>query len=55
MGLAARGSRNLYETEERIEDAAELAQVERQARRVNQKTLLAALIATLLVMALSAW
>jgi len=38
--------------EERIEDQAELAQVKRQARRVNIKSLVAAIILTLIALAL---
>lgn len=48
MGLSARGSRQLGDKVEKIEDPAELAQVRRQARRVNIKSLLAAILLTLL-------
>ncbi len=41
MGLSARGSRQLGDKVEKIEDPAELAQVRRQARRVNIKSLIA--------------
>jgi hypothetical protein len=43
VGLAARGSRQLGDEVETIEDAEELAQVRRQARRVYLKGFLAAL------------
>ncbi len=52
MGLAARGSRNLYDKEEKIEDPAVLAQVQLQARRVQFKALLAAFPLTLIALAL---
>src|SRR5690242_15496332 len=39
VGLAARQSRKLGEHAEKIEDAAELAQVRRQANRVQLKSL----------------
>jgi len=52
VGLASRRSRNLTGREERIEDQAELAQVKRQARRVNIKSLVAAIILTLIALAL---
>ena len=52
MGLASRGSRKLTDTEEKIEDAAELAQVQRQARRVYIKSIAAAVILTLIALAL---
>jgi hypothetical protein len=46
VGLAARGSRNLDEGEEQITPGDELAQVRRQARRVQIKTVAAAAVAT---------
>ncbi len=52
MALAARGSRNLYDRVEKIEDDAEVAQVWRQARRVTLKALLAAIPLTLIALAL---
>ena len=52
MGLAARGSRQLGDTIEQIEDSAELAQVRRQAGRVRYKALLAAIPLTLLALIL---
>ena len=55
MGLAARGSRNLTGTVEKIQDEAELEQVRRQARRVNVKALLVAILLTLLALALPQW
>jgi hypothetical protein len=48
VGLAARGSRKTGDTDEQIEDQAELAQVRRQARVVNIKSLLATLPLTLI-------
>jgi hypothetical protein len=54
VGLSARGSRNLYDKEEKIEDAAVLAQVRRQARRVNIKSFLTAIALTLIAIALPA-
>lgn len=52
MGLAARGSRQLGDNIERIEDVAELAQVRWQARRVQLKGLAVAIILTLLALAI---
>ena len=52
MGLASRSSRNITGQEEKIEDQAELAQVKRQARRVNIKSLVAAIVLTLIALAL---
>lgn len=52
MALAARGSRQLGDKEEKIEDEAELAQVRRQARRVNIKSIGTAVILTLMTLAL---
>jgi hypothetical protein len=52
VGLASRSSRNLTGKEEKIEDEAELAQVRRQARRVNIKAFLAAVILTAIALAL---
>lgn len=52
MGLAARGSRRLGENVERIEDAAELAQVQRQAQRVQIKAFLVAALLTLIALVL---
>ena len=51
MGLAARGSRHLGEEAEAIDDAAELAQVRRQARQVQFRALLTAIFLTLLAVA----
>jgi len=48
VGLASRGSRKLGETEEKIEDEAELKQVRRQARKVMIKAFWAALALTLI-------
>jgi hypothetical protein len=52
VSLAARGSRNLYDKVEKIEDSAVLAQVRLQARRVNLKALLVAIPLTLITLAL---
>jgi hypothetical protein len=46
MGLAARGSRQLDDEVEQIEDAVELAQVRRQARGVQLKSLVAGVLLT---------
>ncbi len=50
MGLAARGSRQLGEKVEKIEDESELAQVQKQARTVQLKALAVALLLTLLAL-----
>ncbi|HLB47609.1 MAG TPA: hypothetical protein VJL59_11440 [Anaerolineales bacterium] len=55
MGLAARGSRQLGDKVEKIEDTAELAQVRRQAGRVQLKAFLAAIPLTLIALALPPW
>jgi hypothetical protein len=52
VGLASRSSRNLNGTIEKIEDEAELAQVRRQARKVNIKALLMAIALTLIALGL---
>jgi hypothetical protein len=52
VGLAARGSRQLGDKVEKIEDTAELAQVRRQAGRVQIKAFLAAIPLTLIALAL---
>jgi hypothetical protein len=52
VGLAARGSRHLGDEEEKIENPAELAQVRKQARRVNIKAILTAIPLTLIAFAL---
>ena len=52
VGLARLDSRKLGDTTEKIEDAAELAQVQRQARRVQLKALAAAIPLTLIALAL---
>jgi hypothetical protein len=52
VGLAARGSRQLGDKVEKIEDTAELAQVRRQAGRVQLKAFLAAIPLTLIALAL---
>lgn len=52
MGLASRSSRNLTGTIEKIEDEAELAQVRRQARKVNIEAFLAAIVLTVIALAL---
>jgi hypothetical protein len=48
VGLAARGSRQLGDEIEQIEDVEELAQVRKQARKVQMKAVAAALLITLL-------
>jgi hypothetical protein len=52
VGLAARGSRQLGDDIEKIEEEAELAQVRRQARRVRLKGLAAGIVLTLAALAL---
>jgi hypothetical protein len=51
VGLAARGSRKLGDEVEKIDDAFVLAQVRRQARRVQLKALLVGLAMTLVALA----
>jgi hypothetical protein len=48
VSLASRGLRKLGETEDKIEDDAELKQVRRQAQKVYLKSLLVALVLTLI-------
>jgi hypothetical protein len=50
VGLAARGSRQLDDEVEKIEDTEELAQVRRQALQVNLKGFAAGLALTLLAL-----
>ncbi|MFZ0548642.1 MAG: hypothetical protein WAM60_24545 [Candidatus Promineifilaceae bacterium] len=50
MGLAARGSRQLGDEVEKIEDEKELAQVRSQARRVQMKAVAFGLVITLVVL-----
>jgi hypothetical protein len=50
VGLAARNSRQLGDHVEQIEDAAELAQVRRQARRVQIKGSLVGVLITLIAL-----
>jgi hypothetical protein len=52
VGLAARQSRKLGDRMEKIEDAAELAQVRRQANRVQVKAFLAAVVLTAIALVL---
>jgi hypothetical protein len=52
VGLSARGSRQLGDNIEKIEDAAELAQVRQQARKVQLESLLAGIVMTLVALAL---
>ena len=52
VALASRGTRNLDTAEERINDARELAQVKRQARRVRFEGLAVAVLLTALVLAI---
>jgi hypothetical protein len=55
VGLSARGSRKFGDQAEKIEDVLELAQVRRQARRVSLKSFLAAIVLTLVTLALPPW
>jgi hypothetical protein len=50
VGLAARGSRQLGENIEKIEDPDELAQVRRQARKVRLEAIVTGLALTLVVL-----
>jgi hypothetical protein len=50
--LSARGSRNLYDKEEKIDDPLVLAQVRKQASRVQLKSWLEAIPLTLIALAL---
>jgi len=50
VGLSARGSRQLGENVERIEDPDELLQVRRQAKRVQVKSLVAGLVMTIIAL-----
>ncbi len=50
MGLAARGSRHLGEQAEQIADPEELAQVRRQARKVQLKSMAAGAAMALLTL-----
>jgi hypothetical protein len=50
VGLAARGSRQLTENIEKIEDTEELKQVRRQARKVQTKGSIAGLVMTLITL-----
>jgi hypothetical protein len=52
VGLARLNSRKIGEKMEKIDDAAELAQVQRQARRVQLKAFLAAVPLTVIALAL---
>ena len=52
VGLASRSSRNLNDKIEKIEDDAELAQVRRQALKVNIEALLAAIALTVIALVL---
>jgi hypothetical protein len=54
VGLASRSSRNLTDRIEKIEDEAELAQVRRQARKVNIKAFWVAIALTLIALTLPA-
>jgi hypothetical protein len=53
--LAARGARNLDRGDERIADAAELAQVRRQARLVHLESVAAAALLTAAALLLPAF
>jgi hypothetical protein len=48
VGLAARGSRQLGENIEKIEDQEELIKVRRQAKKVRGKAIIAGLLLTLI-------
>jgi len=52
VGLARINSRKLGDTAEKIEDASELAQIQRQARRVQWKAFISAVPLTLIALAL---
>ena len=52
VGLASRDSRHIGDHMEKIEDAVELAQVKRQARRVQREALIAAVPLTLIALIL---
>jgi hypothetical protein len=52
VGLAARGSRQLGDQAEPIEDPVELAQVRKQARQVQRQALFAAIPLTLIALVL---
>ncbi|MEO8612926.1 MAG: hypothetical protein ABI690_33850 [Chloroflexota bacterium] len=52
VGLANLNSRKIGDTMEKIEDAGELAQVRKQARRVQSKALIAAVPLTLIALIL---
>lgn len=52
MSLSARGSRNLYDKEEKIDDPIVLAQVQKQAAVVRNKSLIAGILITLLTLVL---
>jgi len=52
VGLARLDSRHLTDKMEKIEDEAELAQVRRQARKINIKAFVAAIALTLIALAL---
>lgn len=52
IGLAKMNARHTGEEKEMIEDAAELAQIQRQARRVQIKALIAAIPLTLIALLL---
>jgi hypothetical protein len=54
VNLSARGSRNLNDFDEKIEDEQELKQVRRQARKVWLKSFVAAVFLTLLALVLPA-
>ena len=52
VGLARLDSRKLGDTTEKIEDPAELAQIQKQARRIQLKALAVAIPLTLIALAL---
>jgi len=50
VGLSARGSRQLGEKVEKIEDPEELAQVRKQARKVELEAAVSGLVMTLIAL-----
>lgn len=55
MALASRGQRDLDTGPEAIADAAELAQVRRQARKVHVKSILVAAALAALALMIPSW
>jgi hypothetical protein len=48
--MAARGTRNMDEGEEKIEDAAEVERLRSQAKRIHRRALVTAAVATLVTL-----